>query len=155
MVVVDLVDDSAEDSSTQAQVAREDIPRLHWVELYSHMLILGHYGLAVVWLMNMQTAAFPAASSSLLNRKQFSLRRLGWPRLLSLGLEYRQEKPNDRIHSSDKRWTHKGCYIFWISATNVENLKQAYLDVAQQFDIPGWAEEKVSVKKLVQDQLSK
>ena len=46
------------------------------------------------------------------------------------------------------------CSIFWLPATNVESLQQAYLEVGQQLGIPGIDEEKADVKKLVQDRLS-
>jgi tetratricopeptide (TPR) repeat protein len=53
------------------------------------------------------------------------------------------------------REKHKNCSVVWIPATNIETLRQAYLDVAQQLGIPGWKEEKTDVKKIVQGYLSK
>jgi len=46
------------------------------------------------------------------------------------------------------------CSVFWISATDMDSLHQAYRDIAQQLRIPGWDEEKADVKKLVQAHLS-
>ncbi len=53
------------------------------------------------------------------------------------------------------REKHKNCSVVWILAAKMESLQQGYLNVAQQLGIPGWKEEKVDVKKLVQDYLSK
>lgn len=53
------------------------------------------------------------------------------------------------------REKYKDCSIIWLPATNVESLEQAYLGVAQQLGIPGWAEDKANVKRLVQSYLSK
>ena len=53
------------------------------------------------------------------------------------------------------REKYENCSILWISAVNMESLQQAYLVVAQQLGIPGWEEDKVNVKRLVQDWLSK
>jgi hypothetical protein len=39
--------------------------------------------------------------------------------------------------------------------TNIESLHQAYVDVVRQLSIPGWEEDKVDVKRLVQGYLSK
>jgi len=50
---------------------------------------------------------------------------------------------------------HKNCSMIWIPATNMESLHQGYLNVARQLGIAGWEEEKVDVKKLVQEHLSK
>ena len=50
---------------------------------------------------------------------------------------------------------HKDCSVIWIPATSVESLHQGYLDVAQQLGIPGWEEENVDVRKVVQEFLSK
>ncbi|KAH8595497.1 hypothetical protein B0O99DRAFT_544164 [Bisporella sp. PMI_857] len=50
---------------------------------------------------------------------------------------------------------YKNCLVFWIPATNIESLHQAYLDVARQLKIPGSDEDKVDAKKLVQGYLSK
>jgi tetratricopeptide (TPR) repeat protein len=50
---------------------------------------------------------------------------------------------------------HKHCSVIWISATNLESVHQAYLNVARELGIPGYEEENVDVKKLVQVFLSK
>jgi hypothetical protein len=50
---------------------------------------------------------------------------------------------------------YKDCSVLWIPATNIESLYQAYRDVAQELEIPGWEEEKADLKKLVQGYLSK
>jgi Cdc6-like AAA superfamily ATPase len=52
------------------------------------------------------------------------------------------------------REIHKNCSIIWIPATNIENLYQAYLNVAQQLKIPGCEGEKANVRRLVQNYLS-
>jgi anion-transporting ArsA/GET3 family ATPase len=44
--------------------------------------------------------------------------------------------------------------IFWILATSAESLHQAYLEVAQQLQIPGVEEEQADMKKLLQRHLS-
>ena len=49
----------------------------------------------------------------------------------------------------------KNCSVIWIPATNMESLYQAYVNVAQQLGIPGWKDDKVDVKRLVQEYLSK
>ncbi|OCK84872.1 HET-domain-containing protein [Lepidopterella palustris CBS 459.81] len=55
-------------------------------------------------------------------------------------------------HVVDKQKHH---LIIWISAVNMESLHQSYLDVARQLGIPGLENEKMDVKKLVQEYLSK
>ena len=50
---------------------------------------------------------------------------------------------------------HKDCSIIWIAATSAESLYQGYLDVARQLGIPGWEDEKMDVRKLVQEHLGK
>jgi tetratricopeptide (TPR) repeat protein len=50
---------------------------------------------------------------------------------------------------------YKNCSIIWIPTINIENVKQAYINVAQQLCIPGWEEEKADIKRLVQGYLSK
>jgi tetratricopeptide (TPR) repeat protein len=52
------------------------------------------------------------------------------------------------------RAKYKNCSVFWIAATDMDSLHQAYRDVAQQLRISGWDEEKADVKKLVQIHLS-
>jgi len=49
----------------------------------------------------------------------------------------------------------KNCSVIWIPETNMESLYQAYVNVAQQLGIPGWKDDKVDVKRLVQEYLSK
>ncbi|KAI9771206.1 MAG: hypothetical protein M1839_002865 [Geoglossum umbratile] len=44
--------------------------------------------------------------------------------------------------------------IFWIPATNAESLQQAYMEVAQQLQIPNVEKEQADVKKLLQRHLS-
>jgi tetratricopeptide (TPR) repeat protein len=55
-----------------------------------------------------------------------------------------------RIRAKYQSWS-----VLWIPATNMESLHQAYLDVAQQLNIPGWDDKIADVKKLVQLYLSK
>jgi hypothetical protein len=52
------------------------------------------------------------------------------------------------------RTKYQNCSVFWIPATDMDSLHQAYRDVAQKLRIPGWNEEKADVKKLVQAHLS-
>jgi hypothetical protein len=52
-----------------------------------------------------------------------------------------------------KRVKYRNCLVFWIPATDIDSLHQAYRDIAQQLRIPGW-DEKADVKKLVQTHLS-
>jgi hypothetical protein len=49
----------------------------------------------------------------------------------------------------------KNCSVFWISASDMESLYQAYAHIARRLNIPGWDDEKTDVKKLVQLHLSK
>ena len=46
------------------------------------------------------------------------------------------------------------CSIFWISATNAENVQQAYFEIAQQLNIPGLEDKKGDISELVQRYLS-
>jgi len=46
------------------------------------------------------------------------------------------------------------CSVFWVPATNIESLQQAYLEIGRQLQIPGLEEEQVDVKKLVQSYLT-
>ncbi|RYP78486.1 hypothetical protein DL771_000439 [Monosporascus sp. 5C6A] len=46
------------------------------------------------------------------------------------------------------------CSVFWISATNMENVQQAYLRIAQQLRIPQSEDKKEDVSELVQHYLS-
>ncbi|KAF2188857.1 HET-domain-containing protein [Zopfia rhizophila CBS 207.26] len=52
------------------------------------------------------------------------------------------------------RQKYKSCSIFWIPASDVESIHQAYMHIAQRLNIPGWDDEKADVKKLVQLHLS-
>jgi tetratricopeptide (TPR) repeat protein len=49
----------------------------------------------------------------------------------------------------------KNCSVFWMSARNMESLYQAYAHIARRLDLPGWDDEKMDVKNLVQLHLSK
>jgi GTPase SAR1 family protein len=40
------------------------------------------------------------------------------------------------------RLSHKDFSIFWIPATNFESLQQAYLNICQQLQLPGWDKKK-------------
>lgn len=46
------------------------------------------------------------------------------------------------------------CSVFWVSATNMESLQQAYLAIGRQLQIPGLEEEQADVQKLVQNLLT-
>jgi tetratricopeptide (TPR) repeat protein len=46
------------------------------------------------------------------------------------------------------------CSVFWVPATNIESLQQAYLEIGRQLQIPGLEEEQADVKKLVQSYLT-
>ncbi|KAH8647477.1 hypothetical protein BGZ60DRAFT_521339 [Tricladium varicosporioides] len=50
---------------------------------------------------------------------------------------------------------YKNISIIWIPAMGRESFQHAYLDAAQQLGIPGWEEDNVDIKRLVQDFLSK
>ncbi|KAF2193470.1 HET-domain-containing protein [Zopfia rhizophila CBS 207.26] len=52
------------------------------------------------------------------------------------------------------RIRYENCSIIWIPATNRESLEQAYLDAAKQLGISGCEDDKVDVKRLVQNHLS-
>jgi hypothetical protein len=47
------------------------------------------------------------------------------------------------------------CSVLWISANDTESLHQAYAQIAQRLNIPGWDDEKVDVRKLIQLHFSK
>jgi Cdc6-like AAA superfamily ATPase len=55
----------------------------------------------------------------------------------------------------ETRKKYENCSIIWIAAINMESVQQAYLDAARQLGIPGWNDDKVDIKKLVQEYLSK
>lgn len=42
-----------------------------------------------------------------------------------------------------------GCSVFWIDASDIDHLHQAYPSIAQKLDVPGWDDEKVDIKQLV------
>ena len=46
------------------------------------------------------------------------------------------------------------CSVFWVPVTNIESMLRAYLDIAQQLQIPNIGQEQVDVQKLVQHRLS-
>ncbi|OCK73868.1 hypothetical protein K432DRAFT_472063, partial [Lepidopterella palustris CBS 459.81] len=46
------------------------------------------------------------------------------------------------------------CSIFWIPASSVEKVKQAYLDIGQLLQIPGLTDEKIDAMQLVKQKLS-
>ncbi|KAG4431757.1 hypothetical protein IFR05_012756 [Cadophora sp. M221] len=52
------------------------------------------------------------------------------------------------------REKHKDCSIFWIPATTMESVQQAYRDIAQRLQISGWKEENADILGLVRDFLS-
>jgi hypothetical protein len=62
---------------------------------------------------------------------------------LALELAYRTRKK------------YNNCSVFWIPASDIDSLHQAYAHIAQKLDIPGWDNEKIDVKKLVQLHLSR
>jgi tetratricopeptide (TPR) repeat protein len=49
---------------------------------------------------------------------------------------------------------NKNCSVFWIDASSVDSLRQAYLDIAEKLKLPGWAEEKTDIVRLVSAHLS-
>ena len=53
------------------------------------------------------------------------------------------------------REKYEDCSVIWIPTINIENVQQAYLNIAQQLGIPGWEEDKADIKRLVQGYLSK
>jgi hypothetical protein len=53
------------------------------------------------------------------------------------------------------REKYENCSVIWIPTINIENVQQAYLNIAQQLGIPGWEEDKADIKRLVQGYLSK
>ena len=53
------------------------------------------------------------------------------------------------------RENHKNCIVIWIPATNIESLRQAYVEVIRQLSIPCREEDKADVKRLMQGYLSK
>jgi GTPase SAR1 family protein len=49
---------------------------------------------------------------------------------------------------------YEDCSIFWIPATNFESLQQAYLNICQQLQLPGWDNNCQDPKRLLQSYLS-
>jgi tetratricopeptide (TPR) repeat protein len=49
---------------------------------------------------------------------------------------------------------YKNCSIFWIPATNFESLQQAYVNICQQLQVPGWDNKTQDPKRLLQSYLS-
>jgi tetratricopeptide (TPR) repeat protein len=52
------------------------------------------------------------------------------------------------------RRKNKSCSVFWIDASNVDSLYQAYSSIAQKLKIPGWEDEKADVIQMVKLHLS-
>jgi len=52
------------------------------------------------------------------------------------------------------RAKYRNCSVFWIPATDMDSLHQAYRDIARQLRVPGWDEEQADFKKLVQSHLN-
>jgi hypothetical protein len=50
---------------------------------------------------------------------------------------------------------YKNCAVFWIPASDIESLHQAYVLIAEKLNVPGWDNKKEDVKKLVQVYLSR
>jgi tetratricopeptide (TPR) repeat protein len=50
--------------------------------------------------------------------------------------------------------TYKDCSVFWVPATNVESLQQAFEDIGRQLRVPGLEDEHANTKKLVKKHLS-
>ncbi|OCL07118.1 FabD/lysophospholipase-like protein [Glonium stellatum] len=53
-----------------------------------------------------------------------------------------------------RKW-YPECSVFWIPATNIESLQQAYLEIGRQLQIPGIEDKQADVKKLVQSHLAR
>ena len=53
------------------------------------------------------------------------------------------------------REEHKTCSVFWIPATSMESLQQAYSEIARQLEIAGWDDNKSDAKTLVKEYLSR
>jgi len=45
---------------------------------------------------------------------------------------------------------HKDCSIFWVPASDTRSLRQAFLNICQQLQIPGWEAEEADARRLVQ-----
>ncbi|KAF4632131.1 hypothetical protein G7Y89_g5991 [Cudoniella acicularis] len=52
------------------------------------------------------------------------------------------------------REKHSDCSVFWVSAVNIPSFDAAFLEIGQQFQVPGITEDKADVKSLVQACLS-
>ncbi|KAK5077425.1 hypothetical protein LTR70_010265 [Exophiala xenobiotica] len=62
---------------------------------------------------------------------------------LALELAYRTKRKNP------------SCSVFWIDASDIDSLHQAYSSIAQKLDVPGWDDEKADIKQLVKLYLRK
>jgi Cdc6-like AAA superfamily ATPase len=49
------------------------------------------------------------------------------------------------------RLKNKDCSVFWIDASNIERLHQAYLYIAQKLNLPGWSDDSADVRVLVNE----
>jgi tetratricopeptide (TPR) repeat protein len=49
----------------------------------------------------------------------------------------------------------ESCSVFWMTASDMESLHQAYTHIARQLNVPGWDNNTADVRKLVQLHLSK
>jgi tetratricopeptide (TPR) repeat protein len=52
------------------------------------------------------------------------------------------------------REKYPDCSVFWVLATSIENIEEAYREIGRRLQIPGLVDEKADVKKLVQQYLS-
>ncbi|KAK0302047.1 hypothetical protein LTR82_018020 [Friedmanniomyces endolithicus] len=50
---------------------------------------------------------------------------------------------------------YKSCSVFWINASDMDSLQEAYFNIAQKLDIPGWEGKQVDIKLLVKLYLSR
>ena len=53
------------------------------------------------------------------------------------------------------RQENKRCSVFWIDASSVDSLYQAYSSIAQKLKIPGWEDDKTDVILMVKNYLSR
>jgi hypothetical protein len=53
------------------------------------------------------------------------------------------------------RQIRQGCCIFWIDASNVDSLSQAYARIARQLDVAGWEDDQADFQRLVHEHLDK
>ncbi|KAH8698104.1 kinesin light chain [Phaeosphaeriaceae sp. PMI808] len=47
------------------------------------------------------------------------------------------------------RQNNKNCSVFWIDASDKDNLYQSYAIVAQKFRVPGWDDEQADIKQII------